>query len=56
MAAQFGAMVKRMHAGHAAESGIVACELARRGFSGPLAGAAAGGAALENRELHRVCM
>ncbi len=33
-----GGMVKRMHAGHAAESGIVACELARRGFSGPLAG------------------
>ena len=30
-----GGMVKRMHAGHAAEAGVVACELARRGFSGP---------------------
>lgn len=33
-----GGMVKRMHAGRAAESGVLACELAQRGFSGPLAG------------------
>ncbi len=33
-----GGMVKRMHAGHAAESGVVACALARRGFSGPMEG------------------
>jgi len=33
-----GGMVKRMHAGHAAESGVVACELARRGFTGPSEG------------------
>ncbi len=33
-----GGMVKRMHAGHAAESGVVACELARRGFTGPQEG------------------
>jgi len=31
-------MVKRMHAGRAAESGVLACELARRGFAGPQAG------------------
>ncbi len=33
-----GGMVKRMHAGRAAESGVLACELAQRGFSGPMAG------------------
>jgi len=33
-----GGMVKRMHAGHAAEAGVVACELARRGFTGPAQG------------------
>ena len=33
-----GGMVKRMHAGHAAEAGIVACELAKRGFTGPMEG------------------
>jgi len=33
-----GGMVKRMHAGHAAEAGVVACELARRGFTGPMEG------------------
>ncbi len=33
-----GGMVKRMHAGQAAESGVVACELAKRGFTGPQAG------------------
>ena len=33
-----GGMVKRMHAGHAAEAGIVACELAKRGFTGPREG------------------
>ncbi len=27
-----GGMVKRMHAGRAAESGMLACDLARRGF------------------------
>ncbi|MCC6531678.1 MAG: MmgE/PrpD family protein [Burkholderiales bacterium] len=32
-----GGMVKRMHAGRAAESGVLACALARRGFEGPLA-------------------
>ena len=31
-----GGMVKRMHAGRAAETGVLACELARRGFTGPL--------------------
>jgi len=31
-----GGMVKRMHAGRASESGVLACELARRGFTGPL--------------------
>lgn len=31
-----GGMTKRMHAGRAAESGVVACELARLGFTGPL--------------------
>jgi len=30
-----GGMVKRMHAGHAAEAGVVACELAKRVFTGP---------------------
>ncbi len=34
MAAQFGAMVKRMHAGKAAESGFYAALLAKRGFTG----------------------
>lgn len=34
MAAQEGAMVKRFHAGRAAQSGIVAVELARQGFTG----------------------
>ena len=33
-----GGMVKRMHAGRAAESGVLACELAQRGFTGPMAG------------------
>ncbi len=33
-----GGMVKRMHAGRAAEAGVLACELAQRGFTGPLAG------------------
>jgi 2-methylcitrate dehydratase PrpD len=33
-----GGMVKRMHAGHAAESGVLASELARRGFTGPTEG------------------
>ena len=33
-----GGMVKRMHAGRAAETGVLACELAQRGFTGPLAG------------------
>ena len=32
-----GGMTKRMHAGRTAESGVVACELARHGFTGPLA-------------------
>ena len=32
-----GGMVKRMHAGRAAETGVLACELAQRGFTGPLA-------------------
>jgi len=31
-----GGMVKRMHAGRASESGVLACLLARRGFSAPL--------------------
>lgn len=30
-----GGMVKRMHAGRGAEAGVLACELARRGFTGP---------------------
>lgn len=34
MAAQFGAMVKRMHAGRAAQSGLYAALLAQRGFTG----------------------
>jgi 2-methylcitrate dehydratase PrpD len=33
-----GGMAKRMHAGRAAEAGLVACELAARGFTGPLQG------------------
>src|SRR3990172_8670441 len=32
-----GGMVKRMHAGRAAESGVLACLLAQRGFTAPLA-------------------
>jgi aconitate decarboxylase len=34
MAAQEGAMVKRLHAGRAAEGGVYSAELARRGFTG----------------------
>ena len=34
MAAQEGAMVKRLHAGHAAQSGVYGALLARRGFTG----------------------
>lgn len=34
MAAQFGSMVKRMHAGKAAQSGLYAALLAERGFTG----------------------
>ena len=34
MAAQYGAMVKRMHAGHAARSGLLSALLAARGFTG----------------------
>ena len=34
MAAQFGAMVKRMHAGRAAQSGLYAALLAENGFTG----------------------
>ncbi|HXX50846.1 MAG TPA: MmgE/PrpD family protein [Xanthobacteraceae bacterium] len=34
MAAQYGAMVKRMHAGRAAQSGLYAALLARDGFTG----------------------
>ncbi len=34
MAAQYGAMVKRMHAGRAAQSGLYAALLAQRGFTG----------------------
>ena len=34
MAAQYGAMVKRMHAGRAAQSGLYAALLARQGFTG----------------------
>jgi aconitate decarboxylase len=34
MAAQFGAMVKRMHAGRAAQSGLYAALLAQNGFTG----------------------
>ena len=34
MAAQFGSMVKRMHAGKAAESGLYATLLAEKGFTG----------------------
>ena len=36
MAAQFGAMVKRMHAGRAAQSGLYAAQLADAGFTGIL--------------------
>ncbi len=32
-----GGMIKRMHAGRAAESGVLACALAQRGFTAPLA-------------------
>ncbi|MBI3939069.1 MAG: MmgE/PrpD family protein [Betaproteobacteria bacterium] len=32
-----GGMIKRMHAGRAAESGVLACALAHRGFTAPLA-------------------
>ena len=35
-----GGMVKRMHAGRAAEAGVLACELTRRGFTGPTAASA----------------
>ena len=31
-----GGMVKRMHAGRASESGVLACALARRGFTAPV--------------------
>lgn len=34
MAAQEGAMVKRLHAGRAAEGGVYAAQLAKRGFTG----------------------
>lgn len=34
MASQYGAMVKRLHAGHAAQSGLMAGVLAARGFTG----------------------
>src|SRR5690606_6350736 len=34
MAAQFGSMVKRMHAGKSAQSGLYAALLAERGFTG----------------------
>lgn len=34
MASQFGAMVKRLNAGHAAQSGVYASLLAQRGFTG----------------------
>jgi aconitate decarboxylase len=34
MAAQYGAMVKRLHAGKAAQSGVYAAALAARGFTG----------------------
>lgn len=34
MAAQYGAMVKRLHAGHAAQSGVYSSMLAGRGFTG----------------------
>jgi 2-methylcitrate dehydratase PrpD len=34
MAAQYASMVKRMHAGRAAQSGLFAASLARRGFTG----------------------
>jgi aconitate decarboxylase len=34
MAAQYGAMVKRMHAGHAAQTGVRSALLAREGFTG----------------------
>jgi 2-methylcitrate dehydratase PrpD len=30
-----GAMVKRLHLGRAAEAGVLACQLARRGYQGP---------------------
>ena len=31
-----GGMVKRMHAGRAAETGVLSCQLVQRGFTGPL--------------------
>jgi 2-methylcitrate dehydratase PrpD len=34
MAAQEGAMTKRLHSGHAAQSGVLSAELAARGFTG----------------------
>jgi 2-methylcitrate dehydratase PrpD len=34
MAAQYGAMVKRMHAGRASQSGLYGALLAERGFTG----------------------
>src|SRR6202042_3654174 len=34
MAAQYGAMVKRMHAGRSAQSGLYAALLAQQGFTG----------------------
>ncbi len=34
MAAQYSSMVKRLHAGRAAQSGVYACLLARKGFTG----------------------
>src|SRR4029077_2476995 len=34
MAAQYGAMVKRMHAGRASQSGLYAALLAEQGFTG----------------------
>ena len=34
MSAQEGAMVKRLHAGHAAQMGVTGAMLAQRGFTG----------------------
>ena len=34
MAAQYGAMVKRMHPGRSAQAGVLAALLAARGFTG----------------------